>query len=95
MLSTSFDISEFINKVKGHCDEEIILMADQEATAAERFAYKNNSCQQNKGHSENCTDARQYAVLLKDIVLYMRYGVLTRSVRKLDLCLPESNGTAC
>jgi hypothetical protein len=90
MLSSSFDISEFVQKVKGHCDEEIIYLADQEATAAERYIYKHTKCRKNNGSTENCADVRNYAVLLKDIVLYMRYGVLTRSVRRMELALPQS-----
>ena len=88
MLSSSFDISEFIRKVEGHSDQEIIYLADQEATAAERFLYKNRKCRQARNNYDNCRDARHYAVLLKDFVLYMRYGVLTHSVRMLGLTLP-------
>jgi hypothetical protein len=40
MLSESFDISEFISKVKGQSELEIIHMADLEATEAERHLYK-------------------------------------------------------
>ncbi len=78
MLSSSFSISEFINKVKGHTDQEIIYMADQEATAAERCCIK-------PGVSENGENARNYSLLLKDVVLYMRHGILTHSARKLNL----------
>ena len=41
MLSSSFDISEFMKKVEGHSNQEIIYMADLEATAAERFIRDN------------------------------------------------------
>ena len=95
MLSSSFDISEFIKKVKGHCDQEIIYLADQEATAAERFNYKQMKSLQQISDSMNHTDAGQYALLLKDIVQYMRYGVLTRSVRELDVDLPDPAGPQC
>lgn len=95
MLSSSFDISEFIRKVEGHSDQEIIYLADQEATATERFIYKNRGCRQSRSDYENCRVARHYAVLLKDFVLYMRYGVLTHSVRMLDLTLPGSLERQC
>ncbi len=90
MLSSSFDISEFIKQVKGHSDQEIIYLADQEATATERYLYRQRKCRQKISNTEDYTDARHYAVLLKDFVLYMRYGVLTHSVRELHLTLPAS-----
>jgi len=95
MLSSSFDISEFIRKVEGRCDQEIIYLADKEATAAERYIYKRQKCMQKNNGTLDCADAGHYALLLKDIVLYLRYGVQTRSVRELDLCLPELDGRPC
>jgi hypothetical protein len=78
MLSLSFDICEFIEKVKDHSEQEIIYLADREATAAERHLYKH--CLK-----DSCEAARSYARLIKDIVLYMRHGVRTRAVRQIDL----------
>lgn len=80
MLSTSFDICEFIDKVKGHNTQEIIYLADQEATEAERHVYK-------VAKTDNCDNARSYVMLLKDIVLYIRHGIRTHGVRQLDLTL--------
>jgi hypothetical protein len=77
MLSESFDISEFISKVKGQSELEIIHMADLEATEAERHLYKHK-----KG--KNRESVKKYATTLKDFVLYMRYGVQTTSVRQID-----------
>ncbi len=88
MLSSSFDISEFIDKAKGHSGQEIIIMADREATAAERLAVK--SCRGN-----TCDKAREYALLLKDVVLYMRHGILTHSARRLDLAQIQPCGRYC
>ena len=90
MLSSSFDMPEFIKQVKGHSDQEIIYLADQEATAAERYLYRQRKCRQKISNAEDCAAARHYAVLLKDFVLYMRYGILTHSVRELHLTLPAS-----
>jgi hypothetical protein len=95
MLSSSFDISEFIRKVKGHSDQEIIYLADREATAAERYLYKHRSCRDAEEDSEECTSVRRYALLLKDFVNYIRYGVLTRSVRALVANIPELVGRHC
>lgn len=88
MLSTSFDICEFIDKVKGHNDDEIIYFADQEATEAERHLYK-------RAKVENCDNARSYVVQLKDIVLFMRYGIRTHALRRLDLRLLSTFGGHC
>ena len=78
MLSESYDISEFISKVKGQSEHEIIYMADLEATEAERHLFKHK----NSGDRES---VKNYAKLIKDFVLYMRYGVQTHSVRQIDL----------
>ena len=95
MLSSSFDICEFIQKVEGRCDQEMIYLADQEATAAERYLYRRGCRQPDTQADEHCRNARHYAVVLKDLVLYLRYGVLTRSVRELGLGLPEPAGRFC
>jgi hypothetical protein len=95
MLSSSFDISEFIKKVKGHCDQELIYLADQEATAAERYIYKHQGCHQKMSDAADCEGARHYVVLLKDIVLYLRHGVQTRLVRELYPGLQELAGRPC
>ena len=89
MLSTSFDISEFIRKVEGHSDQKIILLADQEATAAERYLDKHRQCSSAERNAEDCINVREYVSLLKDFVLYIRHGILTRLVRELDVTLPN------
>ena len=78
MLSASFNIDEFMNKVKDQSFEEIIQSADQEATAAERIVYK-RCC------SDGCGPVAGYARNLKDLILYLRYGVRTRRMRRLNL----------
>ncbi len=88
MLSSSFDISEFISKVKGHSSEEIIYLADQEATAADRISFRRDA-------DETCQHARDYSLLLKDVILYMRHGILTHSARQLHLEQVESIDRPC
>ena len=88
MLSSSFDIHEFIDKVRGRSNKEIVYMADQEATAAERALYRS-------AQSGDNDPANSYVMILKDIVLYMRHGVLTGSVRKLDFSLSDSIERQC
>ena len=78
MLSSSFSIDEFIEKVKGHTFHEIIQSANQEATAAERIVYKR--CRRG-----DCDPIVGYARCLKDFILYIRYGVRTRRMRHLNL----------
>lgn len=78
MLSESFDMNEFIGSVKGRPFEEVILMSDREATEAERHIYRN--CR-----PAECEDARRYAFFLKDFIIFMRHGVLTRSMHGFDL----------
>jgi hypothetical protein len=95
MLSSSFDISEFIRKVEGHSDQKIILMADEEATAAERYLYRHQGCRNAGRNSEECVNIRKYVSLLKDFVLYIRHGVLTRLARELDLTLPDTLERHC
>ena len=88
MLSTSFDIGEFIDKVKDRSGREIIHLADQEATEAERLLYRSR-------HRNNGADLRSYAMLLKDIVLFMRHGVRTHAVRQIDLQGLETMTKVC
>ena len=88
MLSSSFDIHEFIEKAKGHSDQEIIYMADLEATEAERYLYK-------QPETTDDESANSYVTLLKDVVLYMRHGIRTHAVRQVDLQALKFEGKAC
>ena len=76
MLSSSFDIAEFLEKVKGHSYHEIIWMTDQEATAAERQYYKKNC-------DTDCEQMMSYARSLKDFICFMRHGICTRRIQKI------------
>lgn len=81
MISASLNMSEFLNKV-ATCDfQEVIFLANQEATAAERCFYQKKRC----ADSQSGTDLRAYSTELKDFIVYMRYGVKSRSLKKLDL----------
>jgi hypothetical protein len=85
MLSTSFDIDEFMEIVKGHSFQEIIQTADREATEAERIVCK--QCRLG-----GCDPIVGYAHCLKDFILYMRYGVRTRRLRHLNLAAFQLSG---
>lgn len=78
MISKSFDIKEFIAEVKDHSYQEIIWLADAEATAAERLIFKEH-------FPEGSIQLKTYATEIKDIILFMRHGILTRATRDLDL----------
>jgi hypothetical protein len=88
MLSTSFDIYEFIDKVKGRSEQEIIYLADMEATEAERHFYKSIRNEKNE-------NAGGYVALLKDVVLYFRHGVRTHAIRQINLPCLILSGRDC
>lgn len=78
MLSSSFNIAEFIEKVKGRSLHDIIWMTDQEATEAERCLYK-------RCHESERDQIASYTGCLKDFVVYVRHGVRTSDTRELEL----------
>jgi hypothetical protein len=88
MLSSSFDIYEFIDKVKGRSEQEIIYLADMEATEAERHLYKSFKNERNE-------TAGGYVALLKDVVLYFRHGVRTHAIRQINFPCFELTGRDC
>lgn len=88
MLSSSFDIYEFIDKVKGRSEQEIIYLADMEATEAERHFYKSIKNERNE-------NAGGYVALLKDVVLYFRHGVCTHAIRQINLPWFDLAGRNC
>jgi hypothetical protein len=81
MFSSSLNISEFFDQIKGHSYQEIIQMTDREATAVERLYYKTSQDKAEYGNIE------RYAGCLKDFILYMRHGIKTRKLRDLNLTL--------
>lgn len=78
MLSKRCDIQEFFEQIRNKAADEIIHLANVEATETERHLYRD--CRR-----QDCLQARQYAVQLKDFILFMRHGVFTRSTRRLDI----------
>lgn len=77
MLSVNASLTEFVDQVAQKSHDDIILLADREATAAERYCCKRRSAgaQADKMHT--------YAVLLKDFLIYMRHGVASSALRNL------------
>ena len=77
MLSSNASLVEFVAHVAEQPYEDIILLADREATAAERQCYKQRTAGAQPGNMKN------YARLLKDFLVYMRHGVATSALREL------------
>lgn len=77
MLSANANLSEFIDQVSEQPYDEIILLADREATAAER-----QFCKQRTAGTQP-DKMKDYALLLKDFMVFMRHGVATSALRGL------------
>lgn len=70
MISDRCDIKEFMLEAKGKNYQDIICLAEREATAAERRAYHSR-----QAHGERAQCGEDYARCLKGFITYMRYGV--------------------
>ncbi len=75
MISSNLNIEEFLNAVEGGDYMDILLLAELEATAAERLVI------QNKLNSEYC---KEYAYSLKEFICFLRYGIRAPDVN--DYC---------
>ena len=78
MLSKRYDIGEFIEKIKDYSYDEVILLSNQEATDTERRIIMDCG-------DTGCQEARQYVSSLKAFILFMRHGVIARSIRNCNL----------
>jgi hypothetical protein len=70
MISRHHELNEFIRKLGNRNKNSLILDAIDEATKAERFYLK--TPRPNAAAYKKC---RSYAVQLKKLVLYLRYGI--------------------
>ena len=70
MISTNCDFSHFVAAIKDKTYEDIIYLADQEATAAERIFFRNNA-----DNRERKKCGQKYAAILKKLIAYMRSNV--------------------
>jgi hypothetical protein len=81
MLSSKADLKDFVDKIADEPYDDIILITNKEATAAERYCYR----QQNEPVlATEATKMKKYADLLKDLLVYVRHGVATSSLRKVN-----------
>jgi hypothetical protein len=78
MLSANASLSEFVDQITEQPYDDIILLVDREATEAQRYC-----CKQRSGDGQNF-EMETYALLLKDLLVYMRHGVATRALRSVD-----------
>ena len=70
MISTNCDFSSFVAAVKDKPYDDIIYLADQEATAAERLLLRNGVTDNER---KKC--GQRYASILKSFISYMRSNV--------------------
>ena len=70
MISDRCDFDDFAQKANGCNYDDIIAMADREATEAERRRYMAGTPQ-----DEKIFCGREYAECLKDFIAYLRYGI--------------------
>jgi hypothetical protein len=82
MISTSFDLNQFIEAVRDKDYFDIIYFADREATEAERVSYRKR-----KSAALNQKDCKAYVNLLKGLILFMRHGIKAFGVSDTDLAL--------
>lgn len=78
MLSANASLTEFVDRIAEQSYDDIILLTDREATAAER-----RCCKQRAASTQGPIDHLEtYALLLKDLLIYMRHGVVSNALRK-------------
>jgi hypothetical protein len=82
MISENCSIDEFVETVKGKEPWEVITLAVEEATWAERLFYR--STRQADGYM---TCGQQYSYDLKKLIDYLRYVVTPRRPQDRAYCL--------
>lgn len=70
MISSSFNIVEFVNAAQGKGYHDIIHMADQEATEAGRLLIHPRTSEEARGKG-----ADQYVTILEELIFFLRYGI--------------------
>ncbi len=70
MISERCNFSEFVREAKGRDYQEIIYLAEREATEAERRFYHPRLA-----NPEKTLCGQDYARCLKSFITYMRYGI--------------------
>jgi hypothetical protein len=92
MISSNFDIWQFSELANNQDYLDVISLANQEATEAERLLY-----QKNRNDISDESKVQNYVRNLKDLIWFMRYGFLPNiSDKKIgmlfyDICREISN----
>jgi NAD-specific glutamate dehydrogenase len=79
MLSKSCNFNEFLEKISDCEYPEMLLFANDEATAAERTIYK-----QKDSLGSEVAMYQEYAVALKSFIYFLRNGIQPSPIRKFD-----------
>ena len=82
MISERCDFNEFALVAKGKGYQEIIYLADREATEAERRLYHAGV-----GDQDQTRCGQDYARCLKDFITFMRYGLKPAHIHQEALLL--------
>ena len=82
MISNRCDFNEFVMEAKGKGYQEIIYLADREATEAERRFYHAGATDNDKARC-----GHDYARCLKDFITFMRYGIKPAHIHREALLL--------
>ena len=81
MISQSCDFAEFVTSMKDKAYSEIIIMANREATLADRCLYRKGKC------LADDADCLRYAKQLKDLIYYFRYRTRPAGAVMQDIAL--------
>ena len=76
MISVGYDINTFIGQVQDKPYEDVILLAQEEATAAERVCLRNRA-----SILSDDSAPYTYACQLKDVIQYLRYGTISPTIK--------------
>jgi hypothetical protein len=78
MVSQEFNIVAFVDAMKGKSYSEIVMLANHEATIAERCLYRREKC---RAEDSACI---RYTKQLKDLIAYLRYSTRPAGVKLQD-----------
>ena len=75
MISDRCNFNDFVLETEGRDYQEIIYMAEREATDAERRFYHHS-----KTDPEKVLCGQDYALCLKEFITFMRYGIRPKHI---------------
>ncbi|MDY6951177.1 MAG: hypothetical protein SWE60_06680 [Thermodesulfobacteriota bacterium] len=85
MISASYSLRQFVEAVKDMEYLDMVYCAEQEATEAERMAYRAKN-----GKAAGEEESREYADRLKGFIRFMLYGVRSSGLTHSDFNLFRS-----